>query len=250
MFSNWSPKHIRLEHMRQNNWTWAALLLLALVALLYLLNRQFPGVLNDENSQMRLVHGGLWLTLIGGSAIMGWRHNAGLALKQALGWVAIFMVVLVIYGVKDDLMGLGGSLGSRMSSQLTPTKPVQASAGTVFLTRAMNDDHFRVNAVVNGHVTPFLIDTGASDVSLSMEDARRVGIDLDKLNFNRPYQTANGVTMGAQVVLDSIQVGDITVRNVRGSVMRGDAGISLLGMSFLNALGSYEFRGERLILRR
>ena len=240
--------------MRQNNWTWAALVLLALVALVYMLNRQFPGVLNDESSQMRLTYGLLWLTLIGGSAAMGWRHNAGLALKQALGWVAIFMVLLVIYGVKDDLMGLGGtlggSLGSRMATQLTPTKPVQASAGTVFLSRAMNDDHFRVNAVVNGHVTPFLIDTGASDVSLSVEDARRAGIDIDALNYNQPYQTANGVTMGAQVVLDSIQVGDITVRNVRGSVMQGDAGMSLLGMSFLNALGSYEFHGERLILRR
>ena len=205
--------------MRQNNWTWAALVLLALVALVYMLNRQFPGVLNDESSQMRLTYGLLWLTLIGGSAAMGWRHNAGLALKQALGWVAIFMVLLVIYGVKDDLMGLGGtlggSLGSRMATQLTPTKPVQASAGTVFLSRAMNDDHFRVNAVVNGHVTPFLIDTGASDVSLSVEDARRAGIDIDALNYNQPYQTANGVTMGAQVVLDSIQVGDITVRNVR-----------------------------------
>tara|TARA_R110000868_G_scaffold1031_5_gene7909 strand:- start:3445 stop:4167 length:723 start_codon:yes stop_codon:yes gene_type:complete len=240
--------------MRQNNWTWAALVLLALVALVYMLNRQFPGVLNDESSQMRLTYGLLWLTLIGGGAAMGWRHNAGLALKQALGWVAIFMVLLVIYGVKDDLMGLGGtlggSLGSRVATQLTPTKPVQASAGTVFLTRAMNDDHFRVNAVVNGHVTPFLIDTGASDVSMSVEDARRAGIDIDALNYNQPYQTANGVTMGAQVVLDSIQVGDITVRNVRGSVMQGDAGISLLGMSFLNALGSYEFHGERLILRR
>ena len=240
--------------MRQNNWTWAALVLLALVALVYMLSRQFPGVLNDESSQMRLTYGLLWLTLIGGSAAMGWRHNAGLALKQALGWVAIFMVLLVIYGVKDDLMGLGGtlggSLGSRMATQLTPTKPVQASAGTVFLSRAMNDDHFRVNAVVNGHVTPFLIDTGASDVSLSVEDARRAGIDIDALNYNQPYQTANGVTMGAQVVLDSIQVGDITVRNVRGSVMQGDAGMSLLGMSFLNALGSYEFHGERLILRR
>lgn len=240
--------------MRQNNWTWAALVLLALVALVYMLSRQFPGVLNDESSQMRLTYGLLWLTLIGGSAAMGWRHNAGLALKQALGWVAIFMVLLVIYGVKDDLMGLGGtlggSLGSRMATQLTPTKPVQASAGTVFLSRAMNDDHFRVNAVVNGHVTPFLIDTGASDVSLSVDDARRAGIDIDALNYNQPYQTANGVTMGAQVVLDSIQVGDITVRNVRGSVMQGDAGMSLLGMSFLNALGSYEFHGERLILRR
>ncbi len=55
--------------------------------------------------------------------------------------------------------------------------------------------------------------------------------------------------MGARITLDTIQVGEITVRNVRGSVMQED-GISLLGMSFLNALGSYEFKGDRLVLRR
>ena len=71
--------------MRQNTWTWAALLLLAVLALLYFLNSAFPGTLNDENNQMRLVWGLLWLTAIGGSVIVGWRGRAGLALKQALG---------------------------------------------------------------------------------------------------------------------------------------------------------------------
>ena len=235
--------------MRQNNWTWAAIVVLALAALIFALNKQFPDALAGEDGQMRLVYSVVWLSIIGASVIMGWRHNAGLALKQALAWIAIFMLFVVIYSVKDDLMGVGGDLGSRVASSLATDKPVTASDGTVFLTRRMSGDHFHVDAVVNGHVTSFLIDTGASDVAMSIPVARAVGIDVSKLKFDQPYQTANGVTMGARVTLDTIQVGEITVRNVRGSVMQED-GISLLGMSFLNALGSYEFKGDRLVLRK
>ncbi|MDO8289640.1 MAG: TIGR02281 family clan AA aspartic protease [Parvibaculum sp.] len=235
--------------MRQNSWTWAALVLLGLLALVFLLDAQFPDALGDENGRMRLVYGLIWLTVIGASVIMGWRHNAGLALKQALAWIAIFMLFVVIYSVKDDLMNVGGDLGTRVASSLATAKPVTAGDGTVYLTRRMEGAHFHVDAVVNGHVTSFLIDTGASDVALTLSAARGVGIDVNKLTFNQPYQTANGVTMGARVMLDSIQVGGITVRNVRGSVMKED-GVSLLGMSFLNALGSYEFKGDRLVLRK
>lgn len=235
--------------MRQNTWTWAAIVVLALAALIFALNKQYPDALASEDGKMRLTYGLLWITLIGGSVIMGWRHNAGLALKQALAWIAIFMLFVVIYSVKDDLMNVGGDLGTRVASSLATDKPVTASDGTVYLTRRMSGDHFHVDAIVNGHVTSFLIDTGASDVAMTIKDAERAGIDIAKLKFDQPYQTANGVTMGARVTLDTIQVGEITVRNVRGSVMKED-GVSLLGMSFLNALGSYEFKGDRLVLRK
>jgi aspartyl protease family protein len=236
--------------MRQNGWTWAALVALALVGLLYYLNSTFPGALDDDSGRMRLVSGLGWLVLIGSSAIVGWRHNAGMALKQALAWIAIALVLVVIYNLKDDLMGLGGQFGHQVVSSLAPHKPVQAGRGVVYLSRDMGGDHFRVDAVVNGHVMNFLIDTGASDVALSVKDARRLGFDPQVLNYTQTYRTANGMTRAAPVTLDTIKVGDITVHNVRGAVMQGDVGISLLGMSFLNALGSYEFKGERLVLRR
>lgn len=244
-----SQKRIRLSPMRNNSWTWAALVLLALVGLTIYLNHQFPGALDDENNQMRLVYMTCLLAVILGGVGMGWRQNAGLALKQALAWIGIALVLVVIYNAKEDLMGLGGNLGTRVASSLTPTKPKVTGDGEVYLTRDMRSQHFQVDAVVNGRQMRFLVDTGASDVALNMEDARRLGFDPARLQFNQVYQTANGKVMGAVVTLESIQVGNITVKDVRGSVMQGDAGVSLLGMSFLNALGSYEFRGERLILR-
>ena len=236
--------------MRQNTWTWAALLLLAVLALLYFLNSAFPGTLNDENNQMRLVWGLLWLTAIGGSVIVGWRGRAGLALKQALAWVAIAMVLVVIYNIKEELMGVGGGFGQKVVSSLTPTKPQVTGEGTVLLTRDMRSHHFIVDAVADGHVMRFLIDTGASDVALTPDDARRLGYDLSRLNYSRTYETANGPIQAAPVTIPTITVGNITVHDVRGSVMQAEGGISLLGMSFLNALGSYEFRGERMILKR
>ena len=237
--------------MRQNNWTWAAIAVLAVVGLIYFLNSRFPGTLMNDSAQMRLVYLLAWLALIGGGTIMGWRRNAGLALKQALAWLAAFLILIIVYNARGDLMGLGGSFGQKVASSLTPTHPVQAQPGTVYLARGLNQQHFQVDALVDGHVVHFLIDTGASDVSLTMEDARRLGFDPAKLSFTTPYQTANGTTMGARVTIDEIKVGDITVQNVAGSVMQdGAGGVSLLGMSFLNALGSYEFRGDRLVLHR
>lgn len=236
--------------MRDNRWTWLALIGLGVVALLFFLAQQFPDALKEENSRMRLVHGLLWVTLIGGSLILGWRERAGVALKQAMIWVAFGLFLVVVYSYRYDLMGLGGDMGSRVASSLMPSKTVQAAPGVVYLSRSLQSGHFHANALVNGNYVSFLVDTGATDVALSMEDAQRIGLDPEKLVFNVPYQTANGITMGARVMVEELKIGDITVRNVRASVSRNMQTTSLLGMSFLGRLGSIEVKGDRLILRQ
>jgi len=234
--------------MRDNRWTWAALLLLAVVALLYFLNSRFPGALAEEDGRMRLVYGFVWLTLIGSSVVLGWRGRAGLALKQALAWVAIAMILVVAYSYRGDFMGLGGTLAERAMGELAPSAAVQTAPGTVYLTRDLSG-HFSANALVNGTHVRFMVDTGASDVALTAEDAERLGFDLDKLAYTVPYGTANGTVMAARVTLDEIAIGDIKVRNVRASVSRDGLGQSLLGMSFLNELRAVELQGNRLVLR-
>ncbi len=236
--------------MRQNNWTYAAFLLLGVVALLFFLNAQFPGALRDEGQKMRLVYGVVWLTLIGASVAVGWRGRAGVALKQALIWVTTALILVVVYSYKDDLLGVGHGLGARVVSALATSAPVQASPGVVYLTRDLRTGHFHVNALVNGTAVNFLVDTGASDVAISTDDALRLGLHPDKLVYNMPYQTANGVTMAAQITIGEIKVGDIVVRNVQASVGRGNMDMSLLGMSFLNQISSIEVKGDRLVLRQ
>ena len=231
--------------MRQNNWTWAALLLLALVALLLFLNSRFPGALDSEDAQMRLVHSLLLLALVGGSLVLGWRERAGLALKQALIWIAIAMALVVGYSYSDVFM----DMGDRTRSALVPSAPVSSEPGTAYLSRNLSG-HFHADGLVNGTHVRFLVDTGASDVALSAADARRIGIDLDSLRYTTAYETANGVIHAARITLDEVSIGGIRLNNVTASVSREGLGQSLLGMSYLARLSSFEIRGERLVLRQ
>lgn len=230
--------------MRQNNWTWAALLLLAFVALLLFLHNRFPGALDSEDAQMRLVHSLLLLALVGGSVVLGWRERAGLALKQALIWIAIAMALVIGYSYSDVF----SDMGDRTRSALVPSAPVASEPGTAYLSRNLSG-HFHADGLVNGTHVRFMVDTGASDVALSASDARRIGIDLDSLRYTVPYQTANGVIYAARITLDELSIGDIRLSNVSASVSREGLGQSLLGMSFLGRLSSFEIRGERLVLR-
>lgn len=234
--------------MRDNRWTWAALLLLAVVALLFFLNSRFPGALAEDRQRMHLAYGLVWLTLILSSVAVGWRGSAGLALKQALAWIAIAFILVVAYSYRDDFMGLGGQLAERSMAALVPSSATQAAPGVVYLTRDLSG-HFGADALVNGTHVHFMVDTGASDVALTPEDAERLGFNLDKLAYTMPYGTANGTVLAARVNLDEIAIGDIKLRNIRASVSRAGLGQSLLGMSFLDELRGFEVQGNRLVLR-
>jgi aspartyl protease family protein len=111
--------------------------------------------------------------------------------------------------------------------------------------------HFLLTSTVDGVGVRMVVDTGASIVSLSQEDAHRAGFNLEPSKFTAKVLTANGVILAAPVMLKEIAIGDISVRNVAAVVMPKQAlPISLLGMSFLSRLSSYEVTGSKLILRR
>lgn len=231
--------------MRQNRWAYAGLTLLGLVALVLFLNHRFPGALSSQDSQIRLVYGLVLISAILSSVILGFRGNPGLAIKQALSWVAITLMLVVSYSYRYEL----GALMHRTQSALVPSTPVQTEPGVAYLSRSLNG-HFNADALVNGTHVHFLVDTGASDVALTREDAQRAGINLNGLSYTTAYDTANGRIMAARVMLDEVSIGDISLRNVEASVMRNDRlPGSLLGMSFLGRLRSVEVSGDRLILR-
>lgn len=104
--------------------------------------------------------------------------------------------------------------------------------------------HFITRIKINGAKVAALIDTGASVVALSYEDAERAGLNPFRLKFDRKVSTANGITHAAEVTLDLVVVEGISVTNVDGMVMRkGAMRGTLLGMSFLRRLSG--FRVER-----
>lgn len=110
----------------------------------------------------------------------------------------------------------------------------QASGGPASVTLSANaQGHYITSGSINGHATRFIVDTGATTVAMSSDEARRLGIQYK--NGERGLSaTANGVVPVYQVSLNSVSVGAINLNGVAGTVHESDLPVVLLGMSFLN----------------
>lgn len=111
------------------------------------------------------------------------------------------------------------------------------------------DGHYHADAEINGRDVAVLVDTGASVVALTYEDAESAGIFVSDKDFTHRTQTANGTARVAPVMLDTVTIGDITLRDVCGIVSEpGALSVTLLGMTFLNRLDRVDMRSGTLIL--
>jgi len=116
--------------------------------------------------------------------------------------------------------------------------------------RQKPDGHYWGLADVDGFPVNFMVDTGASVVVLTFEDAKRLRLKPDELDYKWKISTAGGETKGASVLLGSIRIGGVEIENVEAMILREGLDQNLLGMSFLGELYSYEFRREQLIIRQ
>ncbi|HSA81309.1 MAG TPA: TIGR02281 family clan AA aspartic protease [Geminicoccaceae bacterium] len=121
--------------------------------------------------------------------------------------------------------------------------------GWEYVVEAGAHGHFVIDAVVNGVPLTFLVDTGASETVLTLDDARQLGFLPQSLDFSQRFRTANGVVRGAPVRLRELRIGQFSLYNVDASVNEAPLAISLLGMSFLDRLNGYEVADGRLVLR-
>ena len=224
-------------------WLWLAVVA-AVVGLVWFLLAAFPQRSLEGGDWAQIVKLGVILTVVASSVLFLRRIPLGETLRNIAIWAVICGVLLVGYAYRDDFSGLGRRLGG----ELMPSRPMATAGGEVEL-RAGAGGHFLVTAEVNGQPVDFLVDTGASDIVLAPDDAARLGYPPDSLSFTRQYATANGFGRGAPVRLDSLTVGPIAFYDVPASVNEAPMGESLLGMTFLRRLHSYEVRGDRLILR-
>ncbi|MBL4872707.1 MAG: TIGR02281 family clan AA aspartic protease [Rhodobacteraceae bacterium] len=113
------------------------------------------------------------------------------------------------------------------------------------------DGQFRVIAQVNGRDVGLMVDTGASLVFLRYDDAVRLGIPLDQLDYSTPMTTVNGKSFVAKYNLGELTIGDVTIQNVRAAIAQeGELHSSLLGMSFLEKLEETVIQKDRMILRK
>ena len=111
------------------------------------------------------------------------------------------------------------------------------------------DGHYWAEADVNGTRVRFLVDTGASTVALTVADAERLGLQTDKLDYDRSVVTASGQTRAAAVTLGEISIAGARMTDVEALVIESGLESSLLGMSYLGRLASFEATRTALILR-
>lgn len=195
--------------------------------------------------------GAALLLFIGGSVLRDYRGRYGQALKDLMTWVAIGFVLVLGYSYKDQFKAALGRVAGELNPGGTPVAVVNRdTGGRAVQLRRRKDGHFSTRIEVDGVAVPMLIDTGATTVALKHSDARAIGIDVDRLTYSVPVNTANGLTYSAPVRLKRMKLGSIVIDNVDAKVSKpGALNESLLGMSFLTRLGSFEVSGEFMTLR-
>ncbi|GGB41760.1 aspartic protease [Roseibium aquae] len=165
-------------------------------------------------------------------------------LRATLFWGGLAAILVVGYTFRHDLV----QGGYRVLGALAPGLAVSQPDGTILIVRDASG-HFMLDGRANGARIPFLLDTGASAVVLTLEDARRAGFKDADLSFRVPVSTANGRTLVAPVRIEDLKVGDAHFPNVRAFVAReGSLETSLFGMTALDRLQSWRIEGDRLIL--
>ena len=111
--------------------------------------------------------------------------------------------------------------------------------------------HFVTDLRINGRRIEGMIDTGASLIALNRSTARRLGIAVTAGDFRHRVATANGTVAAARVVLRRVELQSIRVDDVDALVLDDDMlGVTLIGMSFLNRLSSFQAKDGTLTLRR
>ena len=230
---------------------YVALGLLIVAGLVLILQHDAGTIAGFDNSTFAgIVTAVALLIYLGGGTLRRYRGQFGEAARDALTWAGIALILVALYSLRDDLM----PFGQRVAGELVPGMAVTVESNSpdnpAVQLRRQNDGHFIARTQVNGVMIAMLVDTGAGAVVLSAPDAKRIGIDTSGLRYTIPVRTANGVTHSARIRLNMVSIGPLSVSNVDALVAQpGNLHQSLLGMSFLDRLRSYEFSGDLLTLR-
>ena len=230
--------------------TWVALFILALGGMMLVSNESGMIASLDVST---FGYGAFLLALLiylAGGLLGHYGGGAATIVRDAVTWLALGLGLVTLYAYKEELT----PIATRVVGELLPgtAMTVETSAGDlaeVKIRKRLNG-HFTAKVEVNGKPVSMIVDTGASSIVLTPEDARAAGIDVDEMTFRVPVLTANGRTMAARIWLEDVAIGPLDRTRVEALIAQpGALSQSLLGMSFLSRLRSYEFSGDYLTLR-
>jgi aspartyl protease family protein len=167
------------------------------------------------------------------------------------------VAVLSAFGMAQSLSMFGQRSQTLQQTAVavtaSPPAPVapptpQLGPGEASIVRSP-DGQFWADAYVDGHPMRFLVDTGATAVALTSDDARTLGINPDSLTYSYTVSTANGQARAAPVRLGLVSVGGAEVANVDAFVIEKGLPTSLLGMTYLGRLAKVEATPQAMVLR-
>jgi clan AA aspartic protease (TIGR02281 family) len=216
-----------------------------------------PDSYEEWNSESYGDEGGaglLWRT----ARNIGLLCAGGLLLLGVMDWGADQVAGLEAGPGPEAGTGAGTGAGAETGAVLVEPGGVNPAPAQISRTTSTGQElvipvgrngHFTVAAEVDGVEILFLVDTGASQVILTAEDAERLGYGVDDLEYSARFQTANGTIRGAPLLLPNLRIEDLEIEDVHASVIQAPMPASLLGMSFLSRLDSFEVGDEGLILR-
>jgi aspartyl protease family protein len=228
---------------RRRLFAWFAVLA-AIGVGIWLMFKLFPGAAGATEDTAWVGYGALWLVLLSLRLFSGGPIRWGEKARHAAIWIALIAVLGVGFTYRTEL----GAVTQRVRSEFSGASPVAVSAHEVVVT-AEESGHFVVMGKVNGQAVRFLVDTGASDTVLSPADAQRLGIDTAALTFDQSAETANGLGHGAAYTAARLSVGSISFADVPMMINQAPLTNSLLGMTFLRRLESFQVRDGKLYLR-
>ncbi|MGO4350897.1 TIGR02281 family clan AA aspartic protease [Rhizobium sp. RAF36] len=209
-------------------------------------NDRIMGMETDDFGRMVYL---LPIALMLSAGIWASRRNIGETMRNLMIWLVIILALATVYLYRQDLL----SVGNRLLAGLVPGRAVvvtTSEGGSEIILHKLLNGHFEADVSVNGQTIQMLVDTGASMVALSHADAERIGIIPENLDYSMTVMTANGRTRAAPVTLDRVAIGPIVRTGVAASVAEdGKLDQSLLGMSFLETLGSMQMQTDELRLR-
>ena len=214
-------------------------LITGLISLLY---KNFPNILSTKEGVYSLISSVALLLFL---TIGMFRNSTNwlFVLKNSVVWLTIAFILIAGYSYQYSIKAFFNPI----IGNIAPSLAQNNANGTVTIYAGQNGN-FTVNALVNGATVQFLLDTGASDVVLTPQDAKNADINISDLTYSSIVQTANGTTSTASATLDQVKIGNITLQNVEASVSQGGLATSLLGMSFLTRLGSYNVTAGTLTM--
>lgn len=219
-------------------------LMVAVGAAVWGLAQAYPGAVSSGEDWMWTARSVALVALLSSALLRGGPIRWGEKARHAALWVGVGVVLILGYSYRGELAGVV----QRVRGELTGARPMTTGDHEMVVSQDRGGGFFVIGQV-NGQTVRFMVDTGASDTVLSPADAQRLGLDVAKLSYGRPAQTANGMSFGADFKADSLAIGPIRMTDMPMVVNQAAMDSSLLGMSFLSKLESFQVKGDRLYLR-